>query len=343
MGERANVTLQGRHKGGVTRVLAVGDDVYSAGCDGRICRSSAGQPAKELLRFERIHVFPKEPLSQPFAAWFDIADGVLACAMKHGVVRLFEAASGESGRTFKNPPVGSAYALDFDSIAFNPANPHEVAASNGRYVNVWNSKTGKLLWQDTQSSRANGVGFCRDGQYLLIQEWDPLVRVIHWPNPTLAPFRFAMVQSSLNLVALRPCRNAAHFDFAVSAVDADGAFILAMKLEREKPIFKGKTTQRIHDLDIFADGRHILTGGDDGILRIFDSRSKKVRDIDLTQSEVVASLSTDEAPSGPGVLCTKEVDDEYYGPHAIHAVAMGPSDAWAAVGLVGGLVLRVDL
>lgn len=344
MAKTAKISLLSQHKGGVSRVLAVGSDVFSAGLDGRVCKTSSKGVVSELVRFKKVKVFPREPASQPYAAWFDVADGVLACAMKHGVVQLHDASSGDLLRSLENPQVKSAYHLDFDSIAFNPHNTNEVAASNGRYVNVWDVKTGSIIWQDTMSSRANSVNFLRDGKYLLIQEWDPLLRVMQWPQAKSAPFQFEMVQGSLNLVNARACRAPGKFDMAVSAMDADGGYVLAMKLEKEEPVFEARTEQRLHDLDILPDGRRILAGGDDGILRIFDTRKKKsVQEIDVSQSDAVADLPSETSVSGPGVLCTKDIDKDFYPPRAIHAVSVSAGGEWAAVGLVGGLVLRVEL
>jgi WD40 repeat protein len=127
----------------------------------------------------------------------------------------------------------------------------------------------------------------------------------------------------------------------VSAIDADGGYVLGMKLGKEKPVFERKVDERIHDLDFTPDGHHLIAGGDSGILHLFDTRSKKTKRIDLNELPEVQAMPA--GSFGPMILCTRELEEDAYPSAAIHCLSCAPTGDWAAVGLVGGLVVRVPL
>jgi WD40 repeat protein len=335
------ILLPGRHKGGVTCVQVIGEEIYSAGTDQRILRHAPDGSSKELIRFADVQLYPREPKAKPYAAWFDISRGLIACAMKHGVVELHDAESGKHIRSLDNPPVGSAYHRDFDSVSFHPADPSVLLGSNGRYAVVWDTKTGEQLWRDTMGSRINTAAFLSDGKHLLLQEWDPLLRILNWPGGKSAGYQFEMVEGSWNLVTSRPSPVKGKIDFAVSALDADGGHVVGMKLGKEEPVFQYDFDERIHDLAFTPDGQHLLAGGDAGVLHMLGARSKKSAKIELSVASEVAALPA--GSSSPMILCTRELEDDAYPGTAIHCISCAPDSKWAAVGLVGGLVLKVPL
>jgi WD40 repeat protein len=333
--------LPGLHIGGVTCVKVVGEMIYTAGVDQRVLRHAPDGSLGELIRFADVRLYPREPKAKPYAAWFDISHGLIACAMKHGIVEIHDVASGKHIRSLENPPVGSAYHRDFDSVAFHPGDPNLIAGSNGRYAVVWDATTGQQLWRDTMGSRINTTTFLGRGKHILLQEWDPLLRILNWPGGKSAGYQFEMVEGSWNLVTSRACPVDGKIDFAVSALDADGGVVLGMKLGHEKPVFKRKMDERIHDIDFTLDGRHLLAGGDRGILRIFDTRSKKSAQIDLGKLPEVSALPPGSSSSM--ILCTRELEHDSYPNAAIHCISCSSTGDWAAVGLVGGLLLKVPL
>lgn len=348
-----SIRILGRHPQGVNDLLLLPDgEAITAGADGTLRRwkidlsqdaDADAAPSKPLIHFPKVDHYKSKPV-QTSALSIDLADGVLACGMRHNVVELRHLKDGSLIRPLDNPKVASRHPHDFCRVMFNSADATQLIGSNRSYVNVWDTLSGKILWSDHQFSTANTASFVRNGSRLLIQEWDPWLHVLEWPGGKKIRWQYELMESSFNFLTVRAAPPGLKFDFVLATLDADGGHVVAMNIDKEASLWQADFPDRQHDVDIAADGKAIVTGGEEGTLRILSSTGKEQHAIDV---DTHPRIGAEAAAFGPAkssgmILTTNDLDDEFFPPTAIHRVKLLPGAKSAIVGLAGGLVLRLS-
>jgi WD40 repeat protein len=333
-----SVSILGRHAAGVTSVRVLGDGrVLSASLDRTLHDWSSG---KTVIKFPKVTLYSKKvpTLATTFAA----APEYLACAMHNATVDLYSLA-GKLLRKLPNPQEKSSYPNNFHTVAVHPGEPQILAGSNGGYLVVW-SAAGEILWRETGFRLINTVRFLRGGKFLLAQEWDPWVHIFDFETKKRVQWETSLMETSANWVTACAAPAGSKVDFVLSTLDADECRLVGANLDRAEPVWDVETESRIHEVCFLPDGRHLLAGGDSGVLELWDTQGGEARRLDLRSHPVTAgAISDDPGPAQGLIRTTPELDDEVYPPWTIHTLDVSADGSFAALGLANGLVLKVAL
>jgi hypothetical protein len=101
----------------------------------------------------------------------------------------------------------------------------------------------------------------------------------------------------------------------------------------------------VHDLCFLPDGRHLLTGGESGILELWDAESDgPPQQLDLrSEPEVAGDLDDEPGRSGGLILTTPTLDPEFCPPWTVHSLDVAADGSFAACGMANGMVWRFAL
>lgn len=269
-------------------------------------RFSDASGLRELGRFE----LPRHVRAR--CVRFSPDESIVAVGGSDGIVRIFDAATRTLVGTLAGPG-GEIYAL-----AFTPDGATLAAGASSRAIRCWSlgdraamgsgDVGGSLSWDLTGlESIPRGLVFSRDGGRLFgsgaangILVIDPAQREIESIIPTSAePWSVAISPDGRRLAS-------GLFDASVVCIDLE-----------TRAISVGTTRHRlvVAGLDFSSDGRLIVSGGDDGAVRIWDSTGAHLRAVRLI-----------DAGSGPVPL-----------------VRFAPGGSRVFAGTSVGMLLRWDL
>jgi WD40 repeat protein len=353
MKKQVPILILGRHPEGIAD-LAIDADrtILTAGPDGTIRRwktdlsedADLAKPLPEpVIRFSAAKHYKGSPPVQMSAMSMDRAGQVLACGLKHGVVELRDLRTGLLIRELENPQAGSRHPYDFCRVMFNPSDSNQLLGTNRNYVNVWDTASGAILWSDHQYRAANTAAFLRGGSRLFVQEWDPWLHLFEWPGAKRIRWQYELMESSYNFLTTRPAPEGAVFDLILAALDADGAHVVAMNIDQEEAVWETALPDRQHDVDIAPGGKFVVTGGEDGMLRVLSKSGKEDHVIDVDDHPMIGAEARAAGPakSSGTILTTNDLEEDFFPPTAIHRVKL-LDDANAVVGLAGGLLVRLS-
>ena len=344
-----NCALVANHAGGVSavRFSADGATVYSAGADGAVRATSVASPGDSRIVVQyHAHVDPEygEPvLHHPLA--LDVRHGLLAVGLKHGVVEVYAADSGSRVATLANPPLGSAYTRDFYAIALHPGDSKRVLGSNGSFLCEWDLGSGSLAWRESGFRGINSIALLRDGSRLMAMEWDPWLHLFELPGHGRLRWETDWIDQTWNLVTSRAAPRNSPFEFAISALEADGGILVATTLDPAGPTWTMQTSDRVHDMAFCLDQKHLLAGNDDGTIDLWDLGSQAPPvSINVAALPNVAAM-VGSPGKARGLIFTRPTLGEAgdLPPSAVHTIDVSPTQNLAAAGLVGGAVVLVEL
>lgn len=334
--------MLGRHDGGVTavRVAQDGRSIYSASADQTIRIWEPGG-FRELVRFGSVDHYGTGHPAPLYAQALALQDSKLACALKHGTVRLLDAVSGAILKEFENPKRGSSHPYDFCTV---DVHGDLIAGSNRGWIVVWRASTGEVLVQERGYSGINAVAFLRQGSVLMAQDWMPAIAL--WDPKTWKSrgLDSTVADEGWNLVTSRPAPQGSRADFVVSALDDEGGHLLAIHLDEPDPLWQGHRDDRIHDACFLGDGRHLVSGAGDGFLELWDTegQAEPLQSIDMEFAEPLRGQFEEPDLLASGVIhTTPELDPDSSLPWAVQTVAVG--DGFVVAGLVAGHLVRMEI
>lgn len=238
-------------------------------------------------------------------AWLALSsDGALAASVNREGVRVYDARTGEPGRTI--PSVGKTMYL---GGAFSPDNRH--LALGSRVIQVVDLETGERVGPvRDRSSPVYQLAFTPDGQTLLEADMTGL-------NVTDA--RTGEVRSRLTEFAAGRLRFAASPTANVVAYAAAGLRVRVRDLDRGHDIFVSPPLPGlIYDLSFSPDGRYLAVCGKDQPVQVWDlDKEAEVRNMARVGRRGGAMALR---PDGRAVAVVRETDP-----------AFGPPDAEVAL------------
>jgi WD40 repeat protein len=337
-------TLLGRHAAGVTSVRISPSDqrVFSSSLDGKVrVRGSR----KAFIHFPKVRLYPKSKMVPTSATTLAINHKYLVCGMYNGTVELYSPADGQLIRKLPNPPERSSYRYNFHTVTTHPANPEIIAGSNGSYLVIWSAADGEILWRQTSFRLINTVRFLRGGQYLMAHEWDPWIHLWDFHTRRTLRLETSIMETSANWATACAAPPESKLDFVIATVDADGCRLVGVNLDHRDPIWEAGTEARVHDLCFLPDGRHLLTGGESGVLELWDTEGIEApQQLDVRSDTGYAREFSGEADrSGGLILTTPTLDGEFQPPWTIHTLEVASDGSFAALGMAAGMVIRVAL
>ncbi len=316
-----------------------GSPVFTSSLD-RTVRVWGG--GETLIQFKSVRRYSK--LLPTLATAMTVNEKFLVCAMHNDTVQLHSPKTGRTLRKLPNPQERSAYAYNFHTVATHPEDPRIIAGSNGGYLVIW-SADGEILWRETTFRLVNTVGFLRGGKLLMAHEWDPWLHVWDFETKKRLKFDTALMDTSANWVTACVAPPGSKFDFVLSTEDADESILVGVNLDSPEPLWQGSANGRVHDLRFLPDGRHLLSGGDSGVLELWDAGGDDApRRLDLRADAALAGDFGEDAGRKAGVILTvPTLDDEFHPPWTIHSLDVAPDGRFAVLGMANGMVLRVAL
>lgn len=281
-----------RGHGGPVRAVAVAPDgrtAISGSFDTSAIRWSLTQNAAEqVLRFHESAV----------NAVAMLPDGRHVTGGEDGRIAIWQPGNPQPVRIFEGhtaPIVGLAVSPDGMTIA---------SASWDRTIRLWPAAGGEPRVLEGHDQNVNGVAFARDGRHLVSVGYDATVRI--WPLPDGAPV-IVTLPTPLNAIAIAPDgeivvagadRNvwflspdgnrresvdAGETPIISVAVTNDGELVAAAGIRGSVGIVERKARKLARTLvgpglpvwsvAFFADGRTLLTGGTDRMVRRWDART----------------------------------------------------------------------
>ena len=334
------LSILGAHTAGVTSIRVSPDGrIFSASLDSTIREWPSG---KTLIRFPKIRLYHK--LVQPHCLNLALAGNVIVCGMQHGTVNLY-GSDGAFLRDLPNPIEKSAYPYNFHTVTANPSDPDIIAGSNGGYLVVWSAKEGKIIWRETSFRLINTVRFLKGGSVLMAHEWDPWIHL--WSFDTFQRIRWqtSLMETSANWVTACAAPANSKLDLVIATEDSDESSLIGANLDTAKQLWSGSSEARIHDVAFLPDGRHLLSGGDEGTLELWNlARKGASQKLHLRDAPELAGKIAAPPKRRSGIILTAPVlDEDSYPPSTIHCLDIAPDASFAVLGLVNGLVLRVEL
>jgi WD40 repeat protein len=154
------------------------------------------------------------------------------------------------------------------------------------------------------------------------------------------------METSANWVTACAAPAGSRFDFVISTEDADESKLVGVNIDQEDVVWEVEAEARVHDLCFLPDGRHLVAGGDSGVLELWDTEGDEpIQQLDLREDPVLAGEFGENEKGGGGglILTTPTLDGESYPPWTIHSLDVAPNGSFATLGLANGLVLEVGI
>lgn len=332
-------------------------------------------PAQEFKYIEKDKTTEKEKVYWVYSVAFGPDGKTVAASYRDHSIRVWDLASKKESQTLRGPAKDAKGLADYKSVIFAGGNVYvgtgkwntEKKAREGE-IRVWDAKSGKLgqpLSGHTQT--VEGLALSKDGKMLASASEDNTVLV--WDlaggkskqtikghtdfvtNVSFSPDGKQLVTTSK--------------DKTVRVWDIDGAKeVASFKVEREveQKDAKGKVTKtkelgREFTGAVFTkDGKNIITGNLDGVIKIYDVAGKKeVKELKAHEGVWAIALSPDgskvatggwdgtikiwNAADGADLRTIKAHADTAKGVGAnVTSVAFSPDGQWLVSGGIDGVV-----
>jgi WD40 repeat protein len=333
--------ILGRHDAGVTavRIGPGGAPIFTSSLDRTVKIWGGGET---LIQFKSVRRYSR--LLPTLATTLAVNEKFLVCAMHNDTVQLHSPKTGRLLRKLPNPQERSAYAYNFHTVTTHPTDPGIIAGSNGGYVVIW-SAAGEILWRETSFRLVNTVCFLRNGKLLMAHEWDPWLHVWDFETKQRLKLNTSLMDTSANWVTACVAPTGSKFDFVLSTEGADESMLVGVNLDSPEPLWQRSANARVHDLRFLPDGRHLLSGGDSGVLELWDTGNHDApQRLDLRADPALAGEFDEDGGRKTGMILTiPTLDDEFHAPWTIHSLDVGHEGTFAVLGMANGMVLRVAL
>lgn len=276
--------LVGHHKGVNDVAFSLDGQQIATGSDDGSIRiwSAAGQPLQVITgHSERVTV----------VRWSLDSSRIVSASGK-GKMRIWDVQSGIEARALEGHTESVA------DMAISPAGNQLVSVGWDKMVKVWNIDTGKLVNSVAVPAVVECCAFTSDGGRILLGCQDNLVRI--WDQKTS---RFEEWVGHA-----RPVKKMDLAKDGDTVVTASGWAVRLWSLRDAQLLHTFRHTTNVNSVAFFDDGRHVLAGGQDGVLLTYDvlARARTSRfKCDLNRVMSVASGVNGQLAAGgyPALAC----------------------------------------
>ena len=180
----------------------------------------------------------------------------------------------------------------------------------------------------------------------MAHEWDPWIHVWDFQTKERARLETSIMETSANWVTACAAPSGSKLDLVIATEDCDESRLIGVNLDHSDPVWDVATDSRIHDLCFLPNGRHLLSGGESGVLELWDTENGKqaAQRLDIRAEGALAGHFVNESARASNlILTTPTLDGVSHSPWTIHSLDVGAKGDFAAFGLANGMVVRVAL
>jgi WD40 repeat protein len=190
-------------------------------------------------------------------------------------------------------PVGKPLFVNEDyinSVAYSPDGKHIVSGGYENTIQIWNAETGRPVGKPLLGHKdyINSVAYSPDGKHIVSGDNDKTIRI--WSAETGVPVGKPLLGHKYSVSSVAYSPDGKHIissgaDNVIRIWDAQTGVPISEPLQDDNdkmPRFQGQTTDNSEDIAFAGinsvayspDGSHVVSGSNDGMVRLWDISSK---------------------------------------------------------------------